>query len=846
MSYAADFDLIRSNVPAALRERPQWVCWRYENRGGKPTKVPQSPKDGRAASTTDPTTWGTFDEAIQACLRCDDFSGVGYVFAEDDPYAGVDLDNCVDEATGEIKPWAVSILKRLDGYSETSPSGKGVKVFVRASKSGARCKARHQDGVVEMYDRERFFTITGQRLEHLPATINECQSAFDAVYEQVFGASPFARPWNSIDDDEVDGAAALSDEQIIQLAKTHPRSGRKFGDLWAGKWQDHFPSQSEADSSIVFTLAFYTKDASQIDRIFRISALLRDKWNEQHGEQTYGQMTIRNALENVTSQYSTRPRSRGAPPPRSSTLATVRPEIVIDTDEHVVVGKTIEALQADADTYQRGGVLVRVIRDCMPSDGVVRCTGSAVIQLLPAANLRERMTRVARFKRVDSEGKEAPAHPTTWLVSAILQRGEWDGIRVLNGVSDAPVLRPDGTIWQTPGYDLQTGVLYEPGEVAFPEVHPEAALDDANAAREIIEEAIADFPFESDDHKAAWYAGLFTPLARFAFSGPSPLFLIDANVRGAGKGLLVQVISHIVVGREMPVSSYSHESDEMRKKLTAIAIAGDRLILLDNLEGVFGNDALDRALTSTRWKDRILGTNDLVDLPLIPAWYATGNNVQVAADTTRRIIHIRLDCLQERPEDRTGFKHANLLEWVDQHRPRLLTAALTILAAYIRRGRSTTSLTPFGSFEGWSSLVRAAVVWVGLPDPCRTRTSLAESADTTAGALQQIIAAIREYDATNNGIVIIDVIRTLYPAQRDQAPVDEASIRMRAALENLTGCPPGKTPGTRQIGNKLRHFRRRVVGGTFIDADSNRGRQGMVWRVVDSSTDTRAAESSTR
>lgn len=115
-------------------------------------------------------------------------------------------------------------------------------------------------------------------------------------------------------------------------------------------------------------------------------------------------------------------------------------------------------------------------------------------------------------------------------------------------------------------------------------------------------------------------------------NGGSPLFLIDANVRGAGKGLLARAIGRIVLGREMPVSSYAHDPEELRKKITSIAIAGDRLILFDNLEGVFGNDALDRALTSTSWKDRILGKSEQVELPLIPAWYATGNNVQVAAD----------------------------------------------------------------------------------------------------------------------------------------------------------------------------------------------------------------------
>src|SRR5262249_6487500 len=167
---------------------------------------------------------------------------------------------------------------------------------------------------------------------------------------------------------------ALADDEIIRLAKRIGRSGSKFAGLWDGKWQDDFPSQSEADSSLVFRLAFFTKDAAQIDRIFRRSGLMRDKWDERHGEQTYGQLTIARALETVTAQY--RPRdngaSRGARRVATSTEDDERPQILIDTEEHVVVAKTIEALQSDADIFQRGGVLVRVIRDCVPGDDIRR------------------------------------------------------------------------------------------------------------------------------------------------------------------------------------------------------------------------------------------------------------------------------------------------------------------------------------------------------------------------------------------------------------------------------------------------------------------------------------------
>src|SRR4029077_10910214 len=139
-----------------------------------------------------------------------------------------------------------------------------------------------------------------------------------------------------------------------------------------------------------------------------------------------------------------------------------------------------------------------------------------------------------------------------------------------------------------------TNVLYDPS-AEFPRIPADVTLDDADAAMEALLDVVVDFKFESLEHRAAWLAGLLTPFARFAFDGPAPLFLIDANVRGAGKGLLAQTIGEINLGREMPASSYAHDPDEMRKKITAIALAGDRVVHLDNLEGNFGNDTLDRA-----------------------------------------------------------------------------------------------------------------------------------------------------------------------------------------------------------------------------------------------------------
>jgi len=511
-----------------------------------------------------------------------------------------------------------------------------------------------------------------------------------------------------------------------------------------------------------------------------------------------------------------------------------RAVILIDTDEFRVVSEAVEALRGDEGVFCRGPMLVRVLRDAQPKpkeDAVARPQGSPVIAALPPANLRERLTAQAAFLKMVKK-KFRPAHPPPWLVSAVHERGEWPGLRHLTAIADAPVLRPDGTVWQTTGYDDRTGVLYEPSR-DFPAAIPESPTrDDAWAAAESLMEVVHDFRFESEDHRAAYLAALLTPLARHAFSGPAPLFLIDANIRGAGKGLLAQTIGRIALGRDMPVSSYAHDSEEMRKKITAIAIAADPVILLDNLEGSFGNDALDRALTCTRWKDRILGRSEQADLPLQTVWYATGNNVVVGADAARRLVHIRLDVLEENPEERGGFRHPDLLAWVAAERPRLLAAGLTILSAFIRAGRPSQGLTPMGSFEGWSATVREAVVWAGLSDPCRSRGELVARSDSTRDTLAEFISAWKMFIPDGEGVVVAEMLAGLYPPDRTNWPMSRASVAMRAAPEGLVGCPPGKPPSPRQVGAKLKSFRRRPVGGAYLDSNPDEyNRAGSVWRL---------------
>jgi putative DNA primase/helicase len=163
--------LIPENIPEELKERPQWVCWRLEERDGKMTKIPYNPYSERSllASATDLMTWDTFQAALSYYKKythiCPDdapLDGIGFVFSSADPFVGIDLDNCRDPETGELKGWAKEVMGQFgtEAYTELSPSGRGIHIIVRGSVRGGGMRR----GPIEMYSRGRFFTVTGRSL----------------------------------------------------------------------------------------------------------------------------------------------------------------------------------------------------------------------------------------------------------------------------------------------------------------------------------------------------------------------------------------------------------------------------------------------------------------------------------------------------------------------------------------------------------------------------------------------------------------------------------------------------------------------------------------------------------
>jgi hypothetical protein len=283
------------NIPAELREGRRFVLWRYELRDGDWTKPPRQPS-GHFADTTDPATWSTFAE-VEAAYRAGGWDGIGRIHLPEDNVTGADGDHCRDPATGAITGKAAAAVLSLDTYTEVSPSGHGVRAFCHGRKPGRRSKAGHfelYDGLTEKGKAGgRYLTLTGHHLAGTPTTVNDRQTAVDAVYRMVFG-DPFAGTATS-----GNGTGALTDDDIIRLA-TAAKNGEKFRRLFAGSVAEYGDDDSGADEALCCLIVFYTRDAGQIDRIVRRSGLYREKWERAD----YRERTITKALALVTETYS--------------------------------------------------------------------------------------------------------------------------------------------------------------------------------------------------------------------------------------------------------------------------------------------------------------------------------------------------------------------------------------------------------------------------------------------------------------------------------------------------------------------------------------------------------------
>ncbi len=465
--------------------------------------------------------------------------------------------------------------------------------------------------------------------------------------------------------------------------------------------------------------------------------------------------------------------------------------------------------------YQRGGGLVRPSLACHSPQNPV---GQAAPRIVPveAHALVEVMSQVARWERFDGRTKawtriDAPIH----VARTYLERqGLWR-LPGLAGIITVPTLRADGSILQEPGYDKATGLILEPAQGAYSSIPDRPSQAEAASALALLGHLIETFPFVDGASRSVALSAILTALIRRSLP-TAPLHAFSAPVPGSGKSMLVDITSVIATGRSAGVIAQGQGEEELQKRLGALLMAGEQVIAIDNCEAPLGGEFLCAVLTQPVVRARILGRSEAPELPTNAFITATGNNLVLLGDMTRRALLCQLNPGTERPELREF--ESNPIRLAEQHRASLVAAGLTILRAYHVAGYPDAP-TPLGSFEIWSRWVRGSLMWLGEADPLETM----ETARETDPRLEALSTLVHEWYAVmpDKPVTVRELIEhateQVTPFSQGFSPSARANFRhgeLREVLLVVAG--EGGAINSKRLGRWLATQQGRLVDGLCI------------------------------
>jgi hypothetical protein len=414
------------------------------------------------------------------------------------------------------------------------------------------------------------------------------------------------------------------------------------------------------------------------------------------------------------------------------------PTIKISVGETERVVDEIEAalLASDRGLYRRGGLIVATGFDRMQTwDG--KTVEIQIIEERGSYALLEDIEAVAKFVRFDArDQKFKRCSPSISLALTLKQRGTRLRLPNLVALVNCPTIKANGELMNEPGFDPATGILFDPRGVNFPPIPDKPTKVMAEAALARLSGLVETFDFVSRDDKAVALSLILTAIARPGLPS-APMHGFDAPVAGAGKSKLVDIANVLATGHEAGVTAQGEDREEAEKRLSTLLMRGDPIIAIDNCERPLEGDLLNQALTQVRVNLRILGQSRAVTVRCASLVTATGNNLVVKGDLTRRSVIARLDPKVERPELRQ-YDYDPIAD-AKANRGELVAAALTILRAYHVAGRPRRPHRLQG-FEQWSDTVRGALIWLGVGDPAGTMNRLRKS-DPVLASLTAVLHA---------------------------------------------------------------------------------------------------------
>jgi len=754
-----------SLIPHVFRDyavAPRWVDWRAEDGN----KVPYIAGTRRRAKIIRP-------EDLRVYAQCSD-DRRGIVF-NGDGLGGVDLDGC-RYPDGRLTDWAADLVKRFNSYAEVSPSGTGVKIFVRGCPATVSHHLLAMTGdpigakapQVEAFVTARYFTVTGDHLAGTPEQINEAPEAWAALMETMNSRSA-----------DADGSDI----------KRQGRNGALYSLYCKMRKKGLSPTEAAAvmrAENRPGNVALHTSFADGALGEREVDGIIKHAERRQTGSDDEDQRVL-------IQKHACRLHQQA------------------DAAEDALVA-------AQVPVYTQGGFLVRsVVEQADAARGrrtlaarIVPCDRDWLLRLL------SQEVRCVKYRQTQDGPQAVMADvPRQWadalLSSASVKFSE------LAGIIETPTLRPDGSILSQPGYDAATGLLLV-NPPPMPVIPNEPTRHDAEQALQTLDKLLSEFPFADEASRSVALSALVTPVVRGALSF-APLHVATAPIAGSGKSFLFDTAAAIATGKECPVLSAGANSEETEKRLHGAALSGQPLISIDNLNGVLRGDFLCQLTTQALVEVRRLGSTGNFRIRNCATVFANGNNIEIEGDLVRRTIRCSLNPKMENPEARE-FR-GNPFRTVLADRGKFVAAALTLVRAHLV-ANEPTSVKPLAGFEDWSRLVRAALVWVGCADPVGTQEGL-RAEDPAVVALDLVMEAWAKLVASNR--------------DKDKAfPVTELIMQNHNDLDRelraATGTRDDQPLSAVRVGQFLKRHRGRVRRGAKVVAAYDAHTKRQTWQLV--------------
>lgn len=702
-----------ANIPAELQALPQWIVWNYERKEQRWTKPPRQASSGNLASTTDPATWATLLGA-RAAMLARSLSGIGFVFTAGDGLAGIDLDDCRDPNTGVIEQWALDIIGRINSYTEVSPSGTGVKIICRAKLVAGK---RFDAFGVEIYDRERYFTITGIVVGEFTAIESRQAEVDGLVAELEQRKAEKACP-------QVVGTGRHklidSDEELRERA-LRARNGAKFKELWEGGLCG-CPSRSEADLAFCNMLRWWCgPDPDRIDRLFRASARMRTKWERDD----YRQRTIGKALE-VADYYD--PHHNGAANGKPYAAETGDTGLNATRDGVPITPtlngslrclKNYREVEVEEDgkkkTFRRGLPIEAIHRDLVTlTGGWPKRLGD--LMFAPGADGRP------TYLETDQE-------VFAWINGRL--GGSQAAVRWSRG--DDRITQGQFTAYLAQRLDSYTAVEEYPHWPELPGhyyMHPEPV----GGSKRVLQLLNRFKPATAADRDLI-LAFLLTQIWG-GLPGRRPAFLFTTDEdddphkgRGAGKTTVAKVAGWLFGG--MVQASANDDIDKLKTRLLTPSALGVRLVLIDNIKSFKLSWAELESLITSSFVSGHRMYHGEATRPNTITYALTINGASLSRDLAQRVVPVHL----KRPEY-SGEWEEETYALVSDHRWEIIGDMLEILREPADK---------LGKFSRWGSWEADVLAHVADPQECqRVIAERQETYDEDQAEADVVAHAFRE------------------------------------------------------------------------------------------------------